>query len=108
MEVNIIDLLVVFDELLTPPTNEDHGEFWFKTTRSDGILITFYFSIYEADVSVLVQNHLGIAISSLHMKNCSEIRVLDDKKKFIEIVHENSQGRCFLDLEGHRILNYDE
>ena len=81
MRIDITQLLIVFDELLTPPTDEEQGIFWFRSTRFDGLIITLYFSIYEYYVGLLVQNSSNVAISSVNMKQCSEIRVLDEKKK---------------------------
>ena len=108
MEFDIIELLIVFDELLTPPTDEEQGVYWFRATRKDGLIVTLSFSIYECYSGVLVRNDSGVAIARIHMKNCSEIRVLDEKKKNLEIIHEGQSGRCFLQLTGDSILSYDE
>lgn len=108
MKFDITELLIIFDELLTPPTDEELGIYWFGAKRIDGLITTLSFSIYEHYASVLISNDSNITIASVHMKNCSEIRVLDKEKKCLEIVHNNSQGRCFLALIGSHILSYDE
>ncbi|MFW9928711.1 MAG: hypothetical protein ACFFD1_04920 [Candidatus Thorarchaeota archaeon] len=108
MKFNITELLIVFDELLTPPTDEEQGVYWFRATRKDGLIVTLSFSIYECYAGVLVCNNSDVAIASVHMKKCSEIRVLDEEKKNLEIIHEGQPGRCFLQLTGDSILSYDE
>lgn len=108
MKIDITELLIVFDELLTPPTDEELGIYWFGATCVDGLIVTLSFSIYERYVNILICNQSDVAIASLHMKKCSEIRILDQKKKSLEIVHNNSSERCFLQLTGDTILLYDE
>lgn len=107
MNFDITQLLIVFDELLTPPTDEEQGVFWLRATRPDGLIITLSFSIYEHLSGVLIHNS-DLSISSVRMKNCSEIRVLDEKKKCLEIVHSDGTKRCFLSLLGASILEYTE
>ncbi|MDP1609351.1 MAG: hypothetical protein Q8L98_08590 [Chlamydiales bacterium] len=108
MKVDITELLIIFDELLTPPTDEEQGVYWFRVTRADGLIVTLSFSIYECYVGVLVCNHSDVAVASVNMKKCSQIRVLDAKKKSLEIIHDGQPGRCFLQLTGDSILSYDE
>jgi hypothetical protein len=108
MKVDITKLLIIFDELLTPPTNEEQGLYWFRATRSDNLIVTLSFSVYENYIGILVRNNSDTEITNIHMKNCSEIRVLDERKKHLEILHDNSKGRCFLALGGENILNYSE
>lgn len=108
MKVNIPELLIIFDELITPPTDEEQGVYWLGSTCIDGLVVTLSFSIYECSVNVLICNSADVAITSVHMKKCSEIRVLDEKKKMLEIIHEGSSSRCFLSLAGDNLLSYDE
>ena len=108
MKFDITQLLIVFDELLTPPTDEEQGVYWFGATCIDGLIVTLSFSIYERNATILVCNSSDVAISRVHMKKCSEVRVLDEKKKSLEIIHDGSPGRCFLQLTGDSILSYDE
>jgi hypothetical protein len=107
MKVDITQLLIIFDELLTPPTNEELGLYWFRATRADGLKISLSFSVYEDYIDIIVYNN-EIATADIGMKKCSEIRVLDEKKKSLEITHDGSSGRCFLQLTGDSILTYDE
>ncbi len=108
MKFNITDLLIMFDEILIPPTNEEQGVYWLGATRADGLSITLSFSIYECHATLLVSNHSDIAIGRVHMQKCSEIRVLDAAEKKLEIIHDGLPGRCFLQLTGDSILSYDE
>lgn len=108
MKANVTDLLIIFDELVTPPTNETSGIYWFRATRSDGLIISLSFSIYECYVDILVYNIDHITVTDIDMKKCSEIRILDKNKKCLEIVHDNKKGRCFLHLTGDSILTYEE
>ncbi len=108
MKFDITELLIVFDEILTPPTNEEQGVYWLRATREDGLIVTLSFSIYECYAGILVCNDSDVAIASIHMNKCSEIRILDKKKKNLEIIHDGQLGRCFLQLTGDNILSYDE
>ncbi len=108
MKFDVNELLIIFDELLTPPTDEEQGVYWFRATRGDGLVVTLSFSIYECYVGVLVCNNFDVAVASVNMKKCSQIRILDEKKKSLEIIHDSSSGRCFLQLTGDSILSYDE
>lgn len=69
MKVDITELLIIFDELLTPPTDEEQGVYWFRATRADGLIVTLSFSIYEWYVGVLVCNNSDVAVASVNMKN---------------------------------------
>jgi hypothetical protein len=108
MKVDINKLLIVFDGLLTSLTNEEQGVYWFRATCTGGLVVTLSFSIYECDAGVLVCSNSDVAVASVHMKKCSGIRVLDEKKKSLEIIHDGLPGRCFLQLTGDSILSYDE
>ena len=108
MKANITDLLIVFDELDEFATNEELGVYWFRFTRSDGLTISLSFSIYECYVDILVYIRDQVTISDVSMKNCSEIRILDESKKCLEIIHNNKKGRCFLHLTGDSIMAYEE
>jgi hypothetical protein len=108
MKFDITKLLIVFDGLLIPPTDEEQGVYWFRATRKDNLIITFSFSIYECYAGVLICNITNIAIANINMKNCSEIQVLDEQKRCLEIIHDNSKSRCFLALSGDSILDYTE
>ena len=108
MKIDVTQLLIIFDELLIPPTNEEQGLYWFGATRVDGLVITLSLSIYESYVHVLVCNDADVAIARMHMGKCSEIRVLDEKKKSLEIICDDSSRRCFLQLTGDSILSYSD
>lgn len=107
MKIDITQLLSIFDELL-PLTNEEEGTYWFKTSKNDGLSVTLAVSIYESKIAISVYGNTKEAIASLHFKDCSEINVLDEKRKSLEILHENSNGRCFLSLSGDSILEYKD
>jgi len=108
MKVDITELLIIFDELLSPPTDKELGIYWFGKNRSDGLVVTLSFSIYEHYVGVLVNTKSDTSIAEVNMKNCSEIRVLDKEKKCLEIIHDDNKGRCFLHLTGDSIVTYEE
>ena len=107
MKIDLPELLIFFDEL-KPATNEEHGFYWFETSRPDGISISFIFSIYESYVSVIIQTGIKTDVASVRLTKCSEIRVLDEKRKCLEILHANGTGRCFLSLLEGTILNYSD
>jgi hypothetical protein len=106
MKADITELLIFFDELM-PSTNEEQKVYWFRTTRKDQITIIFIVSIYEESVDIIIKNS-SIDIVGISLKNCSEIRILDQEKKCLEILHPNSEGRCFLSLLSTSILDYNE
>ncbi|HEX4840341.1 MAG TPA: hypothetical protein VFU89_07875 [Rhabdochlamydiaceae bacterium] len=105
MNIDITQLLIIFDELM-PATDEEKGVYWFKTLRSDGLIIAFAFSIHEEYVDIIIHNASKVDIASLSLENCTTIKVLDEKRKCLEIQHKN--GRCFLSLLGSPILDYED
>jgi hypothetical protein len=107
MNIDITQLLTIFDEL-TPATDEEQGVYWFKTLRPDGLIITFAFSVNESYVDIIINNTSKIDIASLSLENCSEINVLDEKRKCLEILQKNGNRRCFLSLLGSPILEYKD
>ncbi len=107
MKFDLTQLLLFFDEL-TPTTDEERGVYWFESRRADGIIITFAFSIYESYVSIIIQAADKTVIAGVSLENCSEINVLDEKRKCLEVLHTNGSGRCFLSLLKGTILAYDE
>ncbi len=107
MNIDTTQLLTIFDELM-PAADEEHGVYWFKTVRSDGLIITFAFSIYETYVDIIIHNTSKVDIASLSLENCSEIKIVDEKRKSLEILHKNGKGRCFLSLLGSPILDYKD
>lgn len=107
MKVDITQMLIIFDELL-PATNEELGIYWFRTSRSDGVSITLAFSIYEEYVDIIIRSSLEIVAAGLNLKNCSELRILDEKKQCLEILHADENRRCFLSLQGDTVLEYTE
>jgi len=107
MKVDVTELLVFFNELM-PSSDEEQKIYWFKTTRQDQISIIFIVSLYEGSVGVLIENNKGINIASLDLEKCSEINILDEEKKCLEVLHANNKSRCFLSLLGDSILSYTE
>lgn len=107
MKLEITKLFLFFEEIM-PATDEEQGSYWLKTLRPDGLIITFAFSIHEAYVDIIIHNTSKIDIASLSLENCAEIRILDEERKCLEILHSNGRGRCFLQLTGDSILSYDE
>lgn len=107
MNIDITQLCIIFDELMSA-TDEEQGIYWFRTLRSDGLIITFAFSTYEEYVDIIIHNTSKIDITSLSLEKCSEIRVLDEKRKCLEILHNNRNSRCFLSLLGSSILKYKD
>ncbi len=106
MKADITELLIFFDELMSH-TDEEKGIYWFKTNRADGFEITLVLSIYENHVGVIVRM-LNQSIASLSLENCSEVRILDQERKCLEVLHEEKNGRCFLSLLEGTILTYEE
>jgi len=105
MKIDIEELIVFFDELM-PATDKEQGVYWLKTLRSDGLIITFAFSIHEAYVDIIIHNTSKVDIASLSLDNCSEVRVLDEDRKCLEVLHDNGNRRCFLSLLSSPILKY--
>ncbi len=100
-------MLSIFDELL-PFTDEEQRNYWFKSTREDGLSVTLVASVYEAETIITVYSGPKIAAARVYFKNCSEVNVFDEKRKCFEILHDNGRGRCFVSLIGDTILAYEE
>ncbi len=106
MKVDINELLLFFDEL-SDLTNEELKMYWFKSKRVDGLVITFVVSLFDSTVDIGINNNSGVNIASLLLKKCSAIKILDEKKKCLEILCNEGMGRCFLSLLGTSILRYE-
>jgi hypothetical protein len=107
MKIDLIKLLLVFDELL-PQTDEEQKIYWLKSTRNDGVAVTCVISVYEEIISLIIYKNHDAAVASLDFINCSEINVVDENRKCIEILHNNSGGRGFLSLSDGTVLTYTE
>jgi hypothetical protein len=107
MKVDIQQLRLWFDQL-EKFTEEELGIYWFKRTRADGLSIIIAFSIYEDYVDVMIRNSSKIDISSVGLKNCSELKTQGEESKYLEILHDERGGRCFVSLDGGCVLNYRE
>ena len=105
MKVDLTQIFLIFDNFL-PQSNEERAVYWFETKREDGLTVNLFFSIYEerADVTVYAKN--DIIAASCRFEKCSEIRVLNEKRKCLEILHTTGNGRCFLSLLENSILEY--
>ena len=109
MQVDIPEMLIFFDTLLTDQTNEESGIYYLESSLSDGLTITFSFSIHENYVNISIRNESGTVLTHLLMKDCYEIRMLDQKRKLLEIIHTDSKlGRCFLSPLENSIASYEE
>ena len=107
MKADITQLLIIFDEL-KELTNKEQEIYWFECKREDGITITLVISVFENKVAVTIKTSPTVVATSLHFVQCSEINVLDEKKKCLEILHDSSSRRCFIALESDHILSYEE
>ncbi len=105
MKVDLTEMLLFFDEPMSP-TDEEMGTYWFKTRKTNGLSMTFAFSLYEKYVDIIIRG-LDQDIASLSLKECSEIRVLDLERKCLEVLHSNGDGRCFVSLLEGAILSYE-
>lgn len=107
MKVDIKKISLFFEELM-PASDEEQGVYWFKTFRSDGLIIIFAFSIYEAYADIIIQNTSKIDIASFGLENCSEIKILDEIHKHLEVSHINTNKKCLLSILSSPILEYKE
>lgn len=108
MKLDLTQLLLIFDDLM-PLSNEEQGVYWFIGSRVDGLVVTLVASVYEDKAAVSVSNKAGTSFISLHFTKCLEINVLDEKKKCLEILHQDpSRGRCFISLLDDLVVQYEE
>ena len=107
MKVDIPKLILIFD-ILYDDTEESRaeGRYWLIAKRSDGMSISLLFSIYELNVRTSVTSHSGKCLMSLNFDRCKEIKILDEKKKCLEIIPAHERERCLLSLSGNPILEY--
>ena len=107
MRVDIDRLILIFDELYNSTEEKRaEGRYWLVAKRNDGMCIDLIFSIYELNVSVSVTSHSGKCLMSLNFDRCKEIKILDEKKKCLEIIPAHERERCLLSLSGNPILEY--
>jgi len=107
VKIEITQILSIFDELLSL-SDEEQGNYWFQSSRSDGVIIILAISIYECKVAVTIYNASEVALASVCFKSCSAVNVLDINHKCLEILHSNEKGRYFISLMGNTILEYSE
>lgn len=105
MKCDITDLLIFFDELM-PSTDEEQKVYWLKSKKQDQITIIFIVSVFEESVSIMLENEYDVALASIDIEKCSEVKILDQDKKCLEVLSSN--GRCFLSLLKGSILSYAE
>ncbi len=106
MKLNLLDILCFFEQQ-HPKTNEAEGLYYYEVERDDGLKIIFSFELEKKSVSVVIRNQSNRIVSQLQLTNCSEINILDDKRKLLEIWHNNREDRCFVSLFGNIICSYD-
>ncbi|MAR66783.1 MAG: hypothetical protein CL833_05975 [Crocinitomicaceae bacterium] len=105
MKCDITDLLTFFDELM-PSTDEEQKVYWFKSSKKDGTIIIFVVSLFEESIGVIIKSENGVCFSHIDLEKCSEINVLDQEKKCLEVLNPN--GRCFLSLLDGAVFTYTE
>lgn len=106
MEIDLTTLLVIFDEWLSSESEEAKGIYHLSTLREDGLRIQIRCSEPGNRVRVNVSLHPDIEIVDITMNNCRLVRVLDEEKKCLEILHD--RGRCFLALSNDSVIDYSE
>jgi hypothetical protein len=86
MKVDLPALLAIFDFYLSTEQQQLKGHFDFKQIRTDGIVIAMYLFDPDSSAEVLVflKNN---PILKMMLYHCHEIRVLDEKKKIVEIIY---------------------
>ena len=103
MEINISDLLTVFDDIL-PQSLEDGSKerYTFVCKREEGFIIYFHISPYDmySHISLDIE---GQKISAVEFLFCKKIQVLDPSKKIVEIIAGSKESlniRCLFELTG--------
>jgi hypothetical protein len=107
MDFNITDLLILFDEL-DNLTNEELGEFWFRSYAVKEFIVTLIIYKHDLNTSVIVKTIDNFEVASVDLINCNKIRVLDFDRKCLEILHNSETGRCFISLLEGPIMSYDD
>jgi hypothetical protein len=105
MKLNLLDILCFFEQQ-HPKTNEAEGLYYYEVERDDGLKIFFSFELRKKFVSIIIRNQHNQIVSQLQLTNCSEINILDDKRKLLEIWHNEREDRCFISLFGNIICSY--
>ncbi len=106
IKFDVADLLLVFDELLRM-SDEERGIYWFKSTRPDGISITLSLSSYEFSANIIVRCNANVVCSSVAIKDCTLVRVLEPQTKCLEIIASDINSpkmRCLLCIASNNIL----
>lgn len=109
VQFNLTQLLVVFDQLL-PLTDEEQKIYWLQRERADGFSILLCVSAYEDTVDISISYKNEVVVSSVSLKPCFEINVLEENRKSLEVLSgkgNDSLVRCFLSLDGDTILEVE-
>lgn len=102
MEKNITDLLTIFDDIKPQsPEDEANEKYVFICNRPE---ITIYLQVIPLEMySSISLDYMGKHIPFIEFKFCKRIRVIDTKKKNLEIIAGSPRSlnvRCFLELTG--------
>lgn len=108
IKINLDGLNVIFDGILPFPSDVDVGKYWFNFKRTDCLNVTLYFSIYEYCIGIVIFNESDVGILSVNMENCSEIRIIDEEQKILEVLHFEEKRKCLISLLANPILEYEE
>ena len=101
-----LDLVEVFDVEM-PLSNEEIGDYWFKTVREDQISILLTFNIYELSAGIIVKDeNSGVAYVNLNLSSCNKIKVIDKSKAIIEILFKSQ--RAILSINGGVVVDLQE
>lgn len=106
IKVNISELISIFDEV-SLESEIKQGVYSLKSTRPDGFVVILSFSMHGLNADIIIYDCDHIKTSSLTLKNCSEIEVLDKKNKYIKITYCKENKQCFLSLINYPVLEYE-
>lgn len=108
IDYDLTSLLMVFDEL-DPLTNEEQKFYWLNFYRPDKIKILLSFSEWDGNGDVVAE-YDSKSNFSCSFKRCFSIKVLNEKKKCLEVLcgeKESPTLRIFISLIGDNILEVE-
>jgi hypothetical protein len=106
VEFDLDAMVEVFGEPNERHSHPDRGDYWFDYRRPDGVAVRLILGVFDRKVIIGI-DYGATATTSLHLKKCDRVRVLEVERRTVEVVSAEYSIRCFLSLDGETLMAVD-
>jgi hypothetical protein len=106
LEFELDAMVAVFGEPLERHSHPERGDYWFEYHRPDGVVVRLILGLYDRKVAIGIDRGAA-AGTSVHLEKCDRVRVLDAKRRTVEVVATEWSLRCFLALDGETLMTVE-